>query len=102
MNYMVKFYYFNQNANSHLRGHGCSTCSKFKTEKLGRDYLEEISELKFDKCRPNFTKTEKYKLGLELDCFNNDYKIAVEFDDIQHTKFTSFFHNTEDDFKKQQ
>lgn len=26
--------YFYQEAGSHLRGHGCSTCSKFKTEKL--------------------------------------------------------------------
>lgn len=94
--------YFYQNADSHLRGHGCSTCSKYKTEQFGRYYLEEITDLKFDKCRPDFTKTDKYKLGLELDCFNKDYKIAIEFDGIQHSKFEPFFHATEDDFKKQQ
>lgn len=94
--------YFEQNAGSHLRGHGCSYCSMYKTEKLGRQILEGITDLIFNKSYPKFLITDKYRKGLEIDCYNEQYKIAFEFDGKQHSQFEPFFHDTEDDFKWQQ
>jgi hypothetical protein len=93
--------FFEQNAYSHLRGHGCPSCSKLKTEKLGRKMIEEITKLKFPSVRPKFLKTEKYKLGLEIDCYNEYYNVGVEFDGLQHEEFVPFFHKTEDKFDDQ-
>ena len=38
---------------------------------------------------------------LELDMFNEELKIAVEFNGEQHYKFIPYFHRTEDNFNKQ-
>jgi hypothetical protein len=77
-------------------GIGCPECSGSKTESLVRQFLEEITTVKFPKNRP------KWLGGLELDCYNVDDKIAVEYQGLQHSKEVPFFHRTEDAFKKQQ
>jgi hypothetical protein len=38
---------------------------------------------------------------MELDCFNEEYAVAVEYNGIQHYKFPSIFYKTEADFYKQ-
>lgn len=63
---------------------------------------EKIFNKPFKKIRPDFLKSELTGKNLELDVYNDDLKLAVEYDGIQHYKYTPHFHrNGELDFQKQ-
>lgn len=66
-----------------------------------RIIMEQLFKAPFVSIRPDFLK---YKTGknLELDVFNSDLMIALEYDGIHHRKFTEFFHKSEQDFIEQQ
>ena len=66
-----------------------------------RTIMEQLFKAPFVSIRPDFLK---YKTGknLELDMFNADLMIALEYDGIHHRKFTEFFHKSEQDFIEQQ
>lgn len=73
------------------RGKGKGRDSKGEVE--CRRVLEEVFQRPFDKARPDFlrnTVTENY--NLELDCWNPELKLAVEYNGIQHYKFVPYFH----------
>jgi len=78
------------------RNSGCPNCASCKTEILCRKYLENKLKLQFPKCSPPWLK------GLELDGYNNKYKIAFEYNGEQHYKFTPYFHKKLSDFEWQQ
>lgn len=64
-----------------------------------RRILEQIFNRPFNKIRPNFLRNEvSGGNNLELDCFNEELKLAVEYDGIQHAKYTPFFHKNHQDF----
>ena len=42
------------------------------------------------------------KYSLELDFYNDELKIAVEYNGVQHYIFSPYFHKNKDDFEKQQ
>lgn len=87
---------FPQRASAHLRGQGCPCCKEYKSEKLCREIMEEILNVKFQKERPKF-------LGrLELDGYNEDEKLAFEYNGKQHDVHIPFFHKTEQQFLDQQ
>jgi len=56
---------------------------------------------KFNKIRPNWLKCPYSKYPLELDLYNEELKIAVEYNGKQHYKYINFFHQNEDGFLKQ-
>lgn len=60
--------------------------------------IEEITGEKFVKKRPDFLKNVVTNQNLELDCFNEDLKIAVEYNGKQHYEFTPFFHKNKESF----
>lgn len=64
-------------------------------EKKCRDFLESYYNVPFTKVRPKFLN------GLELDCYNENLRLAVEYNGIQHYKHTPFFHKTFQDFQSQ-
>ena len=77
-----------------------------KTESKGeiecKNAAEKIFNKPFKKIRPDFLKSEVTGKNLELDVYNDDLKLAVEYDGIQHYKYTPHFHrNGEIDFQKQ-
>jgi hypothetical protein len=39
--------------------------------------------------------------NLELDCYNEELKIAVEYNGIQHYKYIPFFHKNKEAFQNQ-
>ena len=85
-------------ANSVLNGTWCPECGRHAryTEKKCRNILEDLTGLKFSSTRrvlPN-----RY----ELDMYNEQFKLAFEYDGEQHSIYPSFWHKTKDDFKKQQ
>lgn len=65
-------------------------------EEMCRDILEEIFERPFPSVRPDWLK---YKTGknLELDCYNAELKLAIEYNGKQHYAFTDHFHRGDSD-----
>ncbi len=77
---------FEQLPRVHLRGSGCPKCLNFKNENECIAIIEEITGNKFIKCRPKFLK------GLELDGYNEELKVAIEYNGEQHYKIVDHFH----------
>lgn len=67
-----------------LRGHGCPTCASFKSEGEVRRIIELLTKWQFPKMRPDFLH------GLELDGFNEEHKVAFEYQGHQHYKLVNF------------
>lgn len=74
-------------------------CSK--GELLCKQHLEQRFQLPFIKCRPSFLYNEVTGENLELDLYNHDLKLAVEYNGRQHYEFVPFFHQTRDKFQTQ-
>lgn len=72
-------------------------------EILCRQYLEKRFGKSFAKKRPDFLSnpvTGGHR-NLELDCFNEDLKLALEYNGVQHYKFVPFFHSNKESFYNQ-
>jgi len=68
-----------------------------------RRVLERYFNKPFPKARPDFLKnpvTGGY-YNLELDCFNSELRLAVEYDGIQHYKYVPYFHKNKEAFLNQ-
>lgn len=63
---------------------------KSKGEKECCRVLEEIFALPFYTVRPNFLRNPETGKNLEIDCFNPQVKVAVEYNGIQHYAFPNF------------
>ena len=68
-----------------------------------RRVLNKLFNKPFDKIRPNFLNNPVTggNFNLELDCYNEELGIAVEYQGIQHYKFNKFFHRNKDHFMTQ-
>ena len=77
-----------------------------KGELRCKQYLENyFSEkgYKFPKSRPDFmvNRVTGDKYNLELDCYNDELKLAVEYNGEQHYKYIPFFHKNKEAFYNQ-
>jgi len=72
-----------------------------KGERITCETLEAIYKLPFPTVRPNFLKNPETKRNLELDCYNEQLKIAAEYNGEQHYNFPNRFHKTRQEFMKQ-
>ena len=70
-------------------------------EKLCREFLEKRFGLPFINCRPYFLRNPETQQFLELDCYNNDMKLAVEYQGAQHYNYPNYFHRTKQEFTDQ-
>ena len=52
----------------------------------------------FKKCRPNWLKNPETGRNLELDFINEELRLAIEYNGIQHYVFPNCFHHTKDKF----
>lgn len=67
-----------------------------------RTVLEELFKKPFKKSRPNFLKNPvSGNYNLELDCYNSELQIAVEYNGIQHYKYVPYFHKNKEAFMNQ-
>ena len=57
-----------------------------------RKFLETFFQRPFPKARPDFLKNAITGNNLEIDCFNADLKLGVEYNGKQHYTFSTFFH----------
>lgn len=72
-----------------------------KGQKAVREYLEKRFNKKFIECRPDFLKNPKTGRNLEYDCYNEELKLAVEYNGKQHYELNSNFHKSPTDFQNQ-
>lgn len=77
---------FYQKPVDHIRGRGCPKCAGSNGESIMRDLLENtiFPNKKFPTIRPEFLKNPETGWPLELDCYNEDMRLAFEFQGIQH------------------
>ena len=61
-----------------------------KGERICKEVIEDIYEKPFYCVRPNFLKNPETKRNLELDMYNDELKIAVERNGIQHYKWPNY------------
>ncbi|VBB18620.1 hypothetical protein YASMINEVIRUS_1095 [Yasminevirus sp. GU-2018] len=77
-------------------GSWCSECNTHVGEAISRVVMNTYFGCQFDHVRP------KWLDGLELDGYNEDLRLAFEYDGVQHHKFIKKFHANEQVFKDQQ
>lgn len=74
-------------------------CSK--GEHICREYLERRFKKPFPNIRPSWIVNPETGRKLELDCYNEELKLACEYNGAQHYKFVKAYHKTHEDFEKQ-
>lgn len=72
-----------------------------KGETLCRSLANKIFGKPFDKIRPDFLKNNVTGANLELDIFNEEIKVAIEYNGEQHYKYIPFFHKNYEHFMNQ-
>lgn len=83
---------FEQKPSKHLIGqNGCSKCGNYTSENKCVKIIELLTSEKFNKIKPDFLKISP-KIRLEIDSYNNDLKLALEYNGEQHYKLNKFFH----------
>jgi hypothetical protein len=92
---------FDMTYNNFSNNKWCPQCQLHQNELITLNALEHLFDKTFIKCRPDWL-INKENNRLEIDCFNEELKLCVEYNGIQHYKFTEFFHKTEEYFMKRQ
>ena len=74
-----------------------------KGEKRARTFLESYFRAPFHKARPTFLNNDVTggMHNMELDCFNEELKLGVEYNGRQHYEYTPFFHTSKEAFYNQ-
>lgn len=75
--------------------------SKGETE--CRRVLKQIFNRPFHKARPDFLRNPVTggNFNLELDCYDSELGIAVEYNGVQHYKYVPYFHKNKEAFDNQ-
>ena len=68
-----------------------------------RRVLEKIFKKEFRKSRPKFLNNPVTggRYNLEIDCYNDELRLGLEYNGRQHYEFISFFHKNKEDFLNQ-
>lgn len=74
---------------------------RWKTEEYCREILQTIYGRPFPSIRPKFLKSPRTKKNLELDCYNEELSIALEYNGKQHYTYCPYFHKTKKSFYAQ-
>lgn len=67
-------------------------------ERLCKETMEKIYGVPFKTVRPDWLKNPETGRNLEIDCYNDDLKIGVEYNGIQHYKWPNFTNQTYENF----
>jgi len=75
-------------------------------EAVCRKYLERRFGKSFKNVRPEFLRNQVTSVGnrqinLELDCYNPELRLAIEYNGAQHYKFIPYFHKNREAFLNQ-
>lgn len=72
-----------------------------KNETRCREIFEKLFRVPFVSIRPTFLKNHSTGRNLELDGYNEQLKLAFEYNGMQHYKYSPKFHRKEEDLIKQ-
>ena len=75
----------------------CNLCSINKSEKYTKACLEILLNKSFKKYKPNWLLNSRGN-KMELDMYNEELKLACEYNGIQHYKYIQFFYKNEKEF----
>lgn len=78
------------------RGQWCSYCNPWKNQKECVKFIEMLTGKIFKQSRPLCLK------GLELDGYNEELQLALEYNGEQHYNYVHFFHRTLNKLHEQQ
>jgi hypothetical protein len=80
-----------------------SSCFMSKGEKVCKEFLEFTFHKKFEKVRPEFLRNPVTGYSLELDLYNPELRLAIEYNGKQHYHYNSMMHqSSRDRFHNQQ
>lgn len=72
-----------------------------KGEKKCREFLEFVTKKTFTKVRPSFLLNPVTQRPLELDMYNEELRLAVEYNGSQHYQYNQMMHGNRDSFHNQ-
>jgi len=72
-----------------------------KGERLCKETMEKFYGVPFENVRPDWLKNPETGRSLELDCYNEGLKLAVEYNGEQHYKWPNFTNQSEQEFINQ-
>jgi hypothetical protein len=72
-----------------------------KGELICKDVATRLFNKPFRKIRPNFLKNEKTGNNLEIDVYNDDLKLGIEYSGRQHYEYVPHFHKDINAFLEQ-
>lgn len=93
---------YNALSNNTSNQHPSTTKIYKKYEKRCREILESYFGKPFPSIRPKWLKNPETGFNLELDCYNPDFQLALEYNGANHENFVYHFHKTMDKFEAQQ
>lgn len=67
--------------------------SKWKSQHRCHIILEILTGRQFMSVRPYWLKNPETGRNLELDCYNEEYRLALEYNGVQHYNYTPHFHS---------
>lgn len=79
----------------------CPLCSARKNERYTKEIAKTWLDREFIKVHPKWLLNEDGNV-MELDMYNDELKLAIEYNGIQHYEYIRYFHKSEEDFKKRQ
>lgn len=83
--------------------HAQRTSQRSRGEEVCQRVAEAFFGVPFRKCRPDFLRNPVTQERLELDLYNDELRLAIEFHGQQHYFFSKFYHtNSKDKFQNQQ
>lgn len=87
---------------SYRQRNSSSTCAS-KGEEMCKSFIEFYFQKPFHKIRPEFLRNPVTGENLELDLYNPELRLAIEYNGSQHYHYNSFMHkNSRDKFQNQQ
>lgn len=87
----------------HSSGHPSREIKMSKGEKKCKEFVEFMTGKKFDRVRPEFLTNPVTGHPLELDLYNEELRLAIEYNGSQHYHFNGMMHNnSRDRFQNQQ
>lgn len=78
------------------------TPTKKKHERECQRILQDIFQVPFISVRPDFLRNPSTGRNLELDMYNAQMNLALEYNGVQHRKYSPYFHKKYEDFLSQQ
>jgi hypothetical protein len=72
-----------------------------KGELICKDVATKMFNKSFKKIRPDFLKNEKTGSNLEIDIYNDDLKLGIEYSGRQHYEYVPHFHKDHNAFLEQ-